>query len=221
MAGDVLSGAYVQGEYWLTVQAPALPASAADVQDLTVELGDVSTVSPQSVSYQIRHLDQMLTVDRSGSMLEPAAAPKIDAARNAASLYVDTARSDDKLGVVSFSGNNSEPDDDATLDSLLSTMTPVNRDAARAKVLGLSANGLTSIGDGVFKSAAEFPIRGTAVGEDHIVLLSDGMQNVGRLWNDVRAGVIAAGIKVDTIALGPLTDQALLQQIADDTGGTY
>jgi Mg-chelatase subunit ChlD len=218
---DVVSGAYVQGEYWLTVQAPTFPAAAADVQDLTVQLGDVSDTNPQSVSYQIRHLDQMLTIDRSGSMLDPAASPKIDAARNAASMYVDSARADDKLGVVSFSGNNTEPDDDAVLDTLLSTMTPANRDTARAKVLGLSAGGMTSIGDGVFKSAAEFPIRGTAIGADHIVLLSDGMQNEGRFWNNVRSGVIAAGVKVDTIALGPLTDQALLQQIADDTGGTY
>ena len=217
----VVSGAYVQGEYWLTVKAPTFPAAAPDVQDLTVHLGDVSDVNAQSVSYQIRHLDQMLTIDRSGSMLDPAASPKIDAARNAASMYVDAARADDKLGVVSFSGNNTEPDEDATLDALLSTMTGANRDLARAKVLGLSAGGMTSIGDGVFTSAAEFPIRGTAIGEDHIVLLSDGMENEGRFWTNVRASVIAAGIKVDTIALGPLTDQALLQQIADDTGGTY
>jgi Mg-chelatase subunit ChlD len=217
----VVSGAYVQGEYWLTVKAPTFPAAAPDVQDLTVHLGDVSASDAQSVSYQIRHLDQMLTIDRSGSMLDPAASPKIDAARNAASMYVDAARSDDKLGVVSFSGNNAEPDDDATLDALLSTMTGANRTAARAQVLGLSAGGMTSIGDGVFTSAAEFPIRGTALGEDHIVLLSDGMENEGRFWNDVRASVISAGVKVDTIALGPLTDQALLQQIADDTGGTY
>ena len=218
---NVLSGAYVQGEYWLTVKAPTFPAAAPDVQDLTVQLGDVSASNPQSVSYQVRHLDQMLTIDRSGSMLDPAAAPKIDAARNAASMYVDSARADDKLGVVSFSGNNSEPDEDATLDALLSTMTGANRDLARAKVLGLSAGGMTSIGDGVFTSAAEFPVRGTAIGEDHVVLLSDGMENEGRFWNNVRAGVIAAGTKVDTIALGPLTDQALLQQIADDTGGSY
>lgn len=218
---NVVSGAYVQGEYWLTVKAPTFPAAAPDVQDLTVRLGDVSASNAQSVSYQIRHLDQMLTIDRSGSMLDPAASPKIDAALNAATIYVDAARADDKLGVVSFSGNNAEPDEDATLDALLSTMTGTNRDAARAQILGLNAGGMTSIGDGVFTSAAEFPIRGTALGEDHIVLLSDGMENEGRLWNNVRAGVIAAGIKVDTIALGPLTDQALLQQIADDTGGTY
>lgn len=220
-AGTVLSGAYVQGEYWLTVQPPSLPAAASDLQDLTVTLGGVSDNESQAVRYQVRHLDQMLTIDRSGSMTLPAAAPKIDAARNAASLYVDAARADDKLGVVSFSGNNVEPDEDATLDALLKTMTTTNRDFARAKVLGLIADGMTSIGDGIFKSQAEFPIRGTAVGEDWIVLLSDGMENEGRYWANVRSAAIAAGVKVDTIALGPLTDQALLQQIASDTGGTY
>lgn len=217
----VLGGAYVQGEYWLTVQPPAIPAASADLQNLTLTLGDVNTTQTNAVLYAERHLDQMLTIDRSGSMKEPAAAPKIDAARNAASLFVDVAPSDDKLGVVSFSGDNSEPNDDSSLDAMLSTMTDPNRDLARAKVLGLIADGMTSIGDGIAKSASEYPIRGTALGEDHIVLLSDGMENEGQFWHDVRASVVAAGIKVDTIALGPLTDQALLQQIAADTGGKY
>jgi len=217
----VLNGAYVQGEYWLTVQPPTMGAADPDVQDLDVSLGGVNDLEAGAVVYEVRHIDQMLTIDRSGSMSAPAAAPKIDAARNAASLYVDAARSDDKLGVVSFSGNDTEPDDDATLDAMLSTMTSANRDLARAKVLGLIAGGWTSIGDGVFKSAAEYPVRGTVAGEDWITLLSDGMENEARFWSNVRSGVMAAGIKVDTIALGPLTDQALLQQIASDTGGTY
>lgn len=217
----VLNGVYVGGEYWLTVQAPDLAPAAADLQDLTVALGAVTDAEVNGVSYQERRLDQMVTVDRSGSMLEPAVSPKIDAARNAGSLYVDVARGKDKLGVVSFSGDNSEPNDDATLDAMLLQMTPGNRSTARAKVLGLAAGGMTSIGDGLAKSAAEYPIRGTAIGEDWIVLLSDGMENEGKLWNDVRAAVIAAGIRVDTIALGPLSDQELLQRIADETGGTY
>ena len=220
-AATVLSGAYVQGEYWLVVQPPSKAAAAPDVQNLVVTLGGVSDTEAGAVRYQIKHLDQVLVIDRSGSMTLPAQSPKIDAARNAASLYVDAARSDDKLGVVSFSGDNTETNDDATLDAMLSTMNTANRDTARAKVLGLVANGWTSIGDGMFKGAGEFPIRGTAVGEDWIVLLSDGMENEGKFWSNVKGGVVAAGIRVDTIALGPLSDQALLQQIATDTGGTY
>ena len=220
-AATVLNGAYVQGEYWLTVQPPSKPGAAPDLHNLTVTLGGVTDTEANAVRYQIKHLDQVLVIDRSGSMLSPAQSPKIDAARNAASLYVDAARSDDKLGVVSFSGDNVEPNDDATLDAMLQTMSPANRDTARTEVLGLVAGGMTSIGDGVFKGANEFPIRGTVIGEDWIVLLSDGMQNEGKFWSDVKASVIASGIRVDTIALGPLTDQALLQQIASDTGGTY
>lgn len=217
----VLNGLYVGGEYWLTVQAPDLPGAAADLQDLTVTLGTVADSENDAVSYQVKRLDQMITVDRSGSMLDPAVAPKIDAARNAGSLYVDVARGNDKLGVVSFSGDNSEPNDDATLDALLLQMNAGNRATARAKVLGLTAGGMTSIGDGLAKSAAEYPIRGTAIGEDWIVLLSDGMENEGKFYNDVRSQLTAAGIRVDTIALGPLSDQELLQRIANETGGRY
>ena len=46
----VVSGDYVQGEYWLTIKAPSFPAAAADVQDLTVHLGDVSASNVSSVS---------------------------------------------------------------------------------------------------------------------------------------------------------------------------
>jgi Mg-chelatase subunit ChlD len=205
----------------LTVQAPRQNAAAADLQNLTVSLGDESDSEQDAVSYQVKHLDQMLTIDRSGSMAAPAAAPKMTSAKNAASLFVSAARAGDKLGVVSFSGDDSEPNDDATLDALLQVMNTGNRVQARNQIATLTANGFTSIGDGIADSAAEYPIRGTAIGEDRIVLLSDGMENEGSFWNNVRGAVMGAGIKVDTIALGPLTDQALLQQIASDTGGAY
>ena len=45
----------------------------------------------------------MVVIDRSGSML----GPKLEAARNAAQLYVDSWRTGDKLGVISFANTPS------------------------------------------------------------------------------------------------------------------
>jgi von Willebrand factor type A domain len=217
----VVSGAYVQGQYWLVAQAPTKPAGP-DTFPLFVKLGDLASDAKQNaVIYQKLVLDQVLVIDRSGSMLGPATSPKIAAARNAASLYVDAARSDDKIGVVSFSGDNVEPNDDATLNAQLKDVTDVNRANAKAAILGIVANGMTSIGDGMQKGANEFPVRGSAIGEDWLVLMSDGMENEAAFWDNVRPAIQAAGIRVNTIALGPNTDQALLQSIANQTNGTY
>jgi Mg-chelatase subunit ChlD len=165
----------------------------------------------------------VLVIDRSGSMLAPAGAPKLDAAKNAATLFVDAAGSDDQIGVVTFGGDNVEPNDDATLARILQPATDGQRNLCKGAIGGISTtpNVLTSIGDGLAKGAQEFPVRGSVLGEDWLVLLSDGMQNEAQFWSTIRPAIQAAGIKVNAIALGPLTDQALLQSIADDTGGIY
>ncbi|NOX63037.1 MAG: VWA domain-containing protein [Chloroflexi bacterium] len=218
----VLSAAYVQGEYWLVAQAPA--KASTGTYPLLVKLGDLASDTKSGVVvYEKRILDQVLVIDRSGSMLSPAASPKLDAAKNAASLFVDAARSDDKLGVVSFGGDNVEPNDDANLEWQLKDVTDANRTSAKNAINALSTmpNVLTSIGDGIKKGKDEFPIRGSALGEDWIVLLSDGMENEALFWTNVKASVQAAGVKVQAIALGPYADQALMQAIATDTGGRY
>jgi len=218
----VVSAAHVQGEYWIVAQAPAKAANG--VFDLTVRLPGVSSAfSAGSVNYAIQILDQVLVIDRSGSMLSPAGAPKLDAAKNAATLFVDAAGGDDQIGVVTFGGDNVEPNDDATLARILQPATDGQRNLCKAAIGGISTapNVLTSIGDGLDKGGDEFPIRGSVLGEDWLVLMSDGMQNEAQFWNTIRPAIQAAGIKVNAIALGPLTDQALLQSIADDTGGIY
>jgi hypothetical protein len=221
-AAPVISAAHVQGEYWIVAQAPSKTANG--VFDLTVQLPDVaSATSPKAVNYAVQTLDQVLVLDRSGSMLSPSGASKLDAAKNAATLFVDAAGADDRLGVVTFGGDNVEPNDDAILARILQPVTDAQRNMCRSAIGGIftTPNVLTSIGDGLDKGADEFPIRGSALGEDWLVLLSDGMQNESQYWSNIRPAIQAAGIKVNAIALGPLTDQALLQSIADDTGGIY
>lgn len=218
----VVSAAHVQGEYWIVAQAPAKAANG--VFDLTVRLpGVASATSPGSVNYAVQILDQVLVIDRSGSMLSPVGAPKLDAAKNASTLFVDAAGSDDQIGVVTFGGDNVEPNDDATLARILQPATDAQRNLCKAAIGGIATapNVLTSIGDGLDKGGDEFPIRGSVLGEDWLVLMSDGMQNEAQFWSTIRPAIQAAGIKVNAIALGPLTDQALLQSIADDTGGIY
>ena len=219
----VLSGANVQGEYWLVVQAPN-KSSNGDF-NLTVRFGELAEDTEESaVVYEKRILDQMVVIDRSGSMLSPPGSPKLDAVKNAAPLFIDAASDEDRIGVVSFGGDNAEPNDDSTLESILLPADTANhRSDSKVKIGGITTSPavLTSIGDGLERARQEFIFRGSSRGEDWIVLLSDGMENEGRFYANVAAALQSDGIKVHTIALGPLSDQPLLQRIATETGGTY
>lgn len=216
----IVNAAYVQGEYWIVAQAPTKGANGTF--DLLVKLRDVTTAGQNaSIRYELRVLDQVLVIDRSGSMNDPVGSPKIDAAKNAATLFVDAAGSQDRIGAVSFSGDGAEPNDDATINRIMQPVTDAQRGLVRGAIAGIGAGGWTSIGDGLEKGRNEFVLRGSALGEDWLVLLSDGMENEAQYWANVRANIQAANVKVNAIALGPQTDQALLQAIAAETGGIY
>lgn len=133
---------------------------------------------------------------------------------------MDVASEDDKLGVVWFSGDGVEPNDDGLAVHLLQPIAGA-RGTARAAVDGLTLHNLTSIGDGLRLGQTEITQRGKPEGQDEIVLLSDGLENEADLWAGVRASLLAAGTTVHAIALGPEADQALMQEIAGDTGGDY
>jgi Mg-chelatase subunit ChlD len=216
----VVGGAYVQGEYWLTAAAPDKAGTAT--YDLHVHLGSALADSQaNAVSYERRDLDQVLVIDRSGSMKEPEQSPKIIAAQDAAQLYADVVGASDRVGVVSFSGNGVEPDDDATTDEALAVADDNQRSDAKHAIGMLTAGGGTAIGDGLTRAAAQFPLNGSADGEDWIVLLSDGMENEASLWAQVEPAIKAAGTRVSAIALGTGADQVLLQEIASETNGDY
>ncbi len=241
----VINANYVSGEYWLAVQAPAI-ANAADGDLYHVEVCvctrdtrcSIPLRSDNSVLYADVLLNQMLVLDKSFSMHypEPVENSKIEAARNAARLYVHAAADTDKIGLVTFSGNNSECDDDA---QLVRDMVPVapNRDDMINAINGVVEDGWTSIGDGLKKGAQRLLASVTTPRDANVlVLLSDGLENEGDLWasansscspasppvrNSFAPGAVNAGIRVDTIAFGPAANRELLQNIATFTRGLF
>ena len=221
----VMSGSNVMGEYWLVAKAPV--KNADGTYPVTVKLGDTLIDSEESaVRYEELLLDQMLVIDTSGSMADPNSSPKMVAAKNAATMFVDILDSDDKVGSVQFNGNNTENDNDASLITMLQDADDAHKMLVKNQIYyGLTDTPLptqmTSIGDGLEEARQEINIRGSTIGEDWIVLLSDGMENEDFFWADIKNNIINAGIKVNTIALGPYSDQALLKDIADKTDGDF
>ncbi len=213
---QVVGGRDVLGEYWITVKPPA--KGNTNTYDLHVSMGggvlSIDDSSANSVSYEEKLLDQVLVIDRSGSMIVPVDATKLEAAQNAASLFVDISAETDRIGLVSFSSN-------AVTDATLSDATGTHKDTVKTKLAALTAAGGTSIGDGLDEGADQLFLNGVGAGEDWLVLLSDGVETDQLFWDNVQAGIVAQGVRINTIALGADADQVLLQDIANTTGGQF
>ncbi|MBX7207671.1 MAG: VWA domain-containing protein [Verrucomicrobiaceae bacterium] len=230
----VLACASVMGEYWLTIEPPVKSPPPSASQNLTVRVGNISGASSLSVLYADVQLDQMLVIDRSGSMARTSEGmSRIEAARAAAQLFVDAQGADDQLGVVRFSGDNHEPDatpyGDAQLVASLTTRTTqfakdlLNLALEETSPAGdkLTPSGNTSIGDGFYQAFDHWFTHRAANAEPWFILLSDGHQNEDSDGFSLTTPLIAEGIRVEAIALGPNCDKNLLQSIASVTSGRY
>ncbi|MBN1660846.1 MAG: VWA domain-containing protein, partial [Anaerolineae bacterium] len=206
-AADVILGAYVQSQFWLLVQAPG--QAAPGDYDLTATFGTATDTEVASVKYVTYVHDDMLVIDRSGSM---SIGNKIGAAKNAARLYTDATDDGNMLGLVSFTGDNIEPNEDATLNYDLTLVNSTVRNAIKTEISGIVLGNMTSIGDGLYLALDRLQAEGDPDHDCTMVLLSDGWENEARYWDypgqpSVKADVLASGCAVDTIALGPDTDE--------------
>jgi Ca-activated chloride channel family protein len=174
----------------------------------------------------------VLAIDVSLSMEATDVLPtRIAAAKSAATTFVGLLPPRINLGVVSFGG---------TADLRVSPTR--DRQAARRSIRSLKLQKSTAIGEAIFTSLQAIQVftksntpSGTKAPPAKIVLLSDGTNTVGRSVADAIAAAKAAHVPVSTIAFGTPTgtvtiqghtqgvpaDDAALQQIADQTGGSF
>lgn len=147
-------------------------------------------------------------IDRSGSMNSSG---YVDATRANAKRLIDLMSLNDTIALASFAGTSST---DFPATAVATTATYA---AARAAVDAISFGGSTSIGAGLQRGLTLLPPPGNPRA---IILLSDGYENNAPMVNTILP-TVPTDVDVHTIALGPASDQMLLQQIAADTGGTY
>ena len=248
---DIISATYVSGEYWLVVEAPEItnPADGAtyDIQLCVCEASGLcqsSFTNPDAVYYGPAQYNQMLVLDRSYSMHYPDGpgdTSNIEAARNAARVYANAAATNDRLGLVTFTGNNNESScvPDAAVNASLKLMMDAgvnNRTPLVSAINSVTESGWTSIGDGLKLGRDQFlGVPSSPSDINGIILLSDGIENEGDFWARTNSSCgnppvrdsfanptnIGSSIRIDTIAFGSNADQALLQSIADFTRGSY
>jgi Ca-activated chloride channel family protein len=174
----------------------------------------------------------VLAIDVSLSMEATDVLPsRLDAAKQAGKTFVGLLPRRINLGLVSFGGQA----------NLLVPPT-LNRQVVKTAISGLQLQQSTAIGEAIFTSLQAIQTfsrtrvpNGEKAPPARIVLLSDGTNTVGRSVSEAIAAARTAHVQVSTIAFGTQTgtvtingntqrvpaDDATLQQIAQQTGGTF
>ncbi|MFZ6028687.1 MAG: VWA domain-containing protein [Chloroflexota bacterium] len=225
-AANVLTSAAIMGQQWFILRAPGQanpdPDGSPNTYDLTVGYTGVLTdTEGDAVDYTPRNnADNMLVIDRSGSM---GSNNKMASAANAAKLFVDSWRTGDKIGAVTFNSS-------VVTNMQLTNWTDAPGGGSRKTIFdiinGLTATGGTRIGDSIIAAYNELVARGDPTHDWAMVLLSDGEEtDPGTRTFDqaVQDIVDASGKKpvIHTLAVGPDADRPRMQAAASRTGGTY
>jgi subtilisin family serine protease/Mg-chelatase subunit ChlD len=203
------------GLYEISVIAATLAASANPL--VTTPWQDFALVIDNAEYAPSSPVNIVPVIDRSGSMV---GAGYVDIAKTSSRQFVDLMNINDGLGIVSF-GTTAIREFPAA--AALETITgqPI-RDAARTEIDGIRFSGCTFMGGGINEASS---LLSSVSGTKAMVLLSDGYDNGGcNRSNPTALDAVASlpsDISVYSCAMGPLSDQDLLEQIATSTGGRY
>jgi uncharacterized protein YegL len=225
ITATIVSGSQVGNEFWMVVEPVANNAAIpnAGLYDLTVTVkvpgsSDQTDKEVKSVYFGDPGVpvDVAIVGDVSGSM---GANGKLDAAKNAARLYVDHASSGDKIAVVSFANS-------AVVNMALTNVNNASLTAARTQINTWVAAGQTALGAGLLKAADEFDASGSADHQKLMAVLTDGNENVSPKWADGPSGAVQTKILdqksiLDMVTLGDDADVALAKDVATKTKGHY
>lgn len=153
-----------------------------------------------------------IVLDRSGSMQ----GDKIEQARNAAIDAVRLLNDDDILSIVTY---------DSSVNVLVPATKLSDRESVIAAIRGIEAAGNTALFAGVSKGAAEVRKFLDKERVNRVILLSDGMANVGPSSPGELAqlgkSLLKEGVSVSTLGLGLGYNEDLMVQLATTSGGNH
>jgi Mg-chelatase subunit ChlD len=164
----------------------------------------------------------MMVIDRSGSMSSDGKDPPqpLTDVKNAAVLFVNQLEGSDKIGVVSYADNSSNP-----IDSELTSDFKKVKESILSIKIGTDGLQQTNIGDGIEKALLELgSSRYDNVARKIIIMLTDGMPTRplkagDEKYPEVYAIKIAdeakkSGIQIYTIGLGDGVNKEYLKNLA-------
>ncbi|MET0625293.1 MAG: VWA domain-containing protein [Pyrinomonadaceae bacterium] len=184
-----------QGAYVLRLTANDTEFTVSDEVEVVVGCPD-----------NLKNLDVVLVIDRSGSM----AGARLASAKAAAKSFVDNLQlATDQVGIVSFSSGGQ-------------LNQPLTHDGARAKAAidSLGASGGTNIGSGITSARIELTgVRHNPNSAPIMILLSDGENSAGDFVGPANTAK-AAGIRVITIGIAGAAP-AQMRSIASSPNDFY
>jgi len=224
-AGNILGKSQLMGQEWFVLRAPAQVSNDPDGTPYTYELSvsygsALSDSEDDAVDYTPRNnADNVIILDRSGSMGDYN---KLFNAANASKLFIDSWRTNDNFGLVTFNSAT-------TVDMQLSPWSDApggSRETAFNLIDGLTAVGGTRIGDSIVAGYNELAARGNSSNDWSLVLLSDGLETDPgtRTFDQAIDYIVKLTAKkpvIHTVAIGPDADRPRMQKAAAATGGTY
>ena len=239
--GDAItvSGEFLEvgDEYWTVLLPPIQPAGTTFVDHRVCLNNTICDTEANSLLYvDPGNSDIGLVIDASGSMDDedvPGEGKRYILAQRAAKVEADLLRNGDRILVTDFSafdnpagcglpgGDGNCPLDIDTLLPRTDVVVPGTINAAKNAIDLTSPREWTPIGEALVDAKNQLLAVPTNINPKHIFLLSDGEENVNRLYADVQAELISSGVVIHTICFGPSCPGGLLAQIAADTGGQY
>jgi hypothetical protein len=229
------------GEYWGVIIPPVKPGGTTFV-DYQVCLNTTICDSETDALLYVHpgNVDTVYVFDESGSMAKedtPGEGTRIDNAKKAGGVLPDLLNNGDRIGIIGHGGENSPVDcglpggsgncangNITRLARINDVSVPGDIGTAKAAVATVTDRPVwTNTGQGLIDAKDMLLANPGNTNPDHIILLSDGQENVHPLYDTpaVRGALDTAGVCVDTIGLGPEAPGALLAQIAAQNCGTY
>lgn len=154
-----------------------------------------------------------LVLDKSGSMGNFNA---IDGVRYGADYWVNNlALTGDQLSIIAYN------QDQQLVLPLTSLAAGTDLNPILDVIAALSSSGSTNIGGAIREGITQINSPGDQAATQVMILFSDGLHNTGIPPEKLIDQLVEIGIRVYSIGFGGNADQALLQQIAEETGGRF
>lgn len=153
-----------------------------------------------------------LVIDRSGSM----EGKKIDYARKAASYAVEQLLSTDRISVTIY---------DDQIETIVPSTLVKNKEAILNKIKRITARNMTALYDGWLEGATQVSQYLQPEQLNRVILLSDGLANVGETNPDVIGesvhGLSQRGVSTTTMGIGDDFNEDLMQGISLSGDGNF
>ena len=169
---------------------------------------------PATDGREVRNVDMVIVLDRSGSMK----GSKIEDARRAVLELLSGLTADDRFALITYS-------DDVHIAVGLSNVTTANRVRITSAVNTIRAGGGTNLGAGLLAGMDTLGSQNQHTNSAKVILISDGLANKGltdvKALSNIAAGAVEKEFAVSTVGVGTEFNENLMTAIADRGTGRY